>query len=217
MSLEEEKRALSGLLDQMPQVGLDALGGNGSPLFSLDFVIAGAVKRTLSLGYGLQSMVESKNLICSRAIVRMQIDTVSRILGYTYVEDPQKVAKNVIGGRPLNKHKSRENKRLTDGYLIERMTHQYPWVRKVYQSTSGDIHFSEKQFFASVSSMDDEGKGRRIKLEISQFDHKYPESSWIEVVACFYHVTSILKEIFERYGRDKAANNTLQPTLRKRG
>ncbi|MEB1656901.1 hypothetical protein VDR21_21170, partial [Xanthomonas campestris pv. campestris] len=98
MTLEQERKKLNALLDQIPAAGMHALGGSGASLFILDFIICGAIKRTLSLGHGLLSMIEARNITCSRALVRMQIDTVSRLLAYTYVSDPEEVAKAVIEG-----------------------------------------------------------------------------------------------------------------------
>ena len=98
MKLQDNINNLRRLLEEMPSLGLGALGGNGAPVYVIDFIFAGAVKRTLSLGYGLLSMVEAKNMTCGRALVRMQIDTVSRLSAYAYVENPEEMAGEIIGG-----------------------------------------------------------------------------------------------------------------------
>lgn len=206
MKIEEEITNLRQLLEEMPSLGLSALGGSGAPLYVLDFIFAGAVKRTLSLGYGLLSMVEAKNMTCGRALVRMQIDTVSRLSAYSYVENPEEMASEIIGGTQLKKFKTKDGSKLTDAYLIDRMSTQHEWVRGVYDSTSGDIHFSEKQFFSSISSMVDDENGKMINLQISQFDTNYPESSWSETVACFSELCEILKELIGIYSAEKSAN-----------
>lgn len=169
---------------------------NGA-LFLVDLIIIGAVKRSLSLGHGLIAMVKAKNMTCARAIVRMQIDTVSRLLAYTYVANPEEMASKIIGGAPLSKFRSREGHLLRDAYLIDRMTESHPWVREVYNRTSGEIHFSEKQLFASVQSTNYET--RTMRIVISPFDEKYPECSWSEVITCFHSLSKILAEILEAY------------------
>lgn len=206
MALSDDLKELSAWLDQLPRVGMQALGGSGAPMFVLDFILIGATKRSLGLGHGLVAMVESKNMMCARALVRMQIDTVSRLLAYTYVVDPEHVAKEVIGGKKLNKFKSREGKTLVDGYLIDRMTKTYPWVRTVYDLTSGEIHFSEKQFFASIHSLDEDT--RMMRMEIGPSDIKFPEWSWIEVVTCFSKLCEILVQTVASYASHKAASNS---------
>jgi hypothetical protein len=210
MPLSEDLKELSGWLDQLPRVGMQALGGSGAPMFVLDFILIGATKRTLSLGHGFVTMVESKNMMCARALVRMQIDTVSRLLAYTYVANPERMAKEVVGGKKLNKFKCRDGKPLVDGYLIDRMTRAHPWVRTVYDLTSGEVHFSEKQFFAAIHSMDEES--RTVRIEIVSSDKKFPEWSWSEVVTCFSKLCEILVQTIDSYASHKAAKNSFKPT-----
>ena len=118
-------------------------------------IMIGAIKRSLSLAAGLHTLVENKNMTCVRAIVRMELDTISRLLAYTYVSEPSEVAKEVIGGKALNKFKCKDGKFLRDSYLIEKMSEDYPWVTGVYKYTSGYVHFSERQVFDSIESLGD--------------------------------------------------------------
>jgi hypothetical protein len=197
MTILSDLEDLEVQLKALPRLGHRALAARNGAMFLVDLIIVGAVKRSLSLGHGLVAMVRTKNMTCARAIVRMQIDTVSRLLAYTYVNDPEEMASKVIGGAALNKFKSREGQLLRDAYLIDRMTDSHPWVREVYNRTSGEIHFSEKQLFASVQSTDD--ATRTMTMVISPFDEKYPEWSWSEVVTCFHKLNEILTEILEGY------------------
>lgn len=183
---------------------MSALGESGNHMFTLDFIMVGAVKRSMSLAAGLKAMVESKNMVCARALLRLQIDTLSRLRGYTYVHDPEGVARAVIGGVEINKHKSTEGKPLRDGYLIERLSIELPWVTETYKQTSGYVHFSEKQFFDTVQSVGDD-ETQTLKLTVSATDEKFPEDSWIEVVACFNELTRVLAETIESYVAHKKA------------
>ena len=206
MSLAEKLKELTEQLDGLPKTAMSVMGARGASMFILDFAVIGALKRTLSLGHGLVVMVSTENMTCARAIVRMQIDTVSRMLAYTYVTDPEELAKQVIlDGVALKKFKSREGKVLTDKYLVDRMTETHSWVRTVYDSTSGEVHFSEKQFFASVQSVADADIGGKITMQLGPRDTKYPESSWIEVVACFSDLFDIFSEIVKQYAESKAS------------
>lgn len=183
---------------------MSALGESGSHMFTLDFIMVGAVKRSMSLAAGLKAMVESRNMVCARALLRLQIDTLSRLRGYTYVQDPEGVARAVIGGDEIYKHKSTDGKPLRDGYLIERLAIELPWVTETYKQTSGYVHFSEKQFFDTVQSVGDD-ETQTINFTVSATDEKFPENSWIEVVACFNEVTTVLAQTVESYGAHKKA------------
>lgn len=70
------------------------------------------MKRSLSLASGLHALVKTKNMTCARALVRVELDTVSRLLAYTYVTEPSDMAKAVIEGKVLNSFKCRDGKKL---------------------------------------------------------------------------------------------------------
>lgn len=204
MSLNPELDALSGWIERLPRIGLETIGGAGARMQVLDFVMIGAIKRSLSLASGLHSLVQAQNIVCSRALLRMQLDTISRLRAYTYVNDPESMAREVIGGAALKKFKSTDGKALGDAYLVDRMTKEHPWVRKVYDFTSGYVHFSEQQFFDSIHSLGSNGE-QTIQLQVSHIDNKFPEESWEEIVACFNNLMEILNRIMRSYAAHKSA------------
>ncbi|ENX23573.1 hypothetical protein F892_00168 [Acinetobacter vivianii] len=198
MNLGRELQVLDQWIEDFPKIGMETLGGEGGPMYILDIVVIGVTKRSLSLATGLRDLVNAKNMTCSRAIVRMQLDTVSRFLAYTYVDDPSGMALAVIGGKPLHKFKCRDGKQLRDGYLIERMSEKHPWVKNTYKYTSGYVHFSEKQVFDSIQSFGNDEE-RTVQFQVSSEDHKFPEASWVEIVQCFNEMLSIVAQLFATY------------------
>lgn len=211
MSLSEELARLDGWLERLPSVGMRTLGGSGSSMYVFDFIAIGAVKRSLSLASGLSSMIRAKNMICARALLRMHLDTVTRFLAYTYVKDPEAMARAVTRGQKLNKFKCSNGKPLTDAYLVDRLSHEHPWVRRVYDFTSGYVHFSERQFFDSIHTLGSDQE-RTMQLEISHIDSKFPEFSWAEVTACFNQLTEILVSALVSYEAQKAGNPSFKRT-----
>jgi hypothetical protein len=141
MSLSAELDKLSVWVERWPKIGMNTLGGAGAPMLVLDFVMIGAGKRSLSLASGLLAMLQAQNMVCSRALLRMQLDTVSRFLAYTYVADPENMAIAVIAGTELKKFKSRDGNALTDTYLVNRMSQDHPWVLQCVQG-----HFRIRAF-----------------------------------------------------------------------
>jgi hypothetical protein len=198
MSLVAELKILEKWIADLPRIGMETLGGSGAPMYLLDFIMIGVIKRSLSLASGLHDLVKAKNMTCSRAIVRMELDTVSRLLAYTYVDEPSEMAKAIIGGKPLNSFKCRDGKNLKDGYLIDKMNGKYPWAKDVYKYTSGYVHFSERQVFDSIHSLgsDDE---RTVQFQVSKDDHNFPNESWVEIVQCFNEMLSIVSELLTTY------------------
>ena len=204
MTLAADLAALDIWIAQLPRIAMRALGESGQPMSLVDFIMVGAVKRSMSLAAGLKAMVEGKNMVCARALLRLQIDTLSRLRAYTYVDDPEKLARAVLQGAQLSEHKSSEGKPLRDGYLVERLSRELPWLSETYKQTSGYVHFSEKQFFDTVQSIGTEDEPK-LNLTVSSADDKYPAESWIEVVACFNELTGSLAATVEAYAAHKNA------------
>ena len=81
---------LDKLISGLPELGRKTLIDNRADMYVLDLIMIAALKRTLSLAKGFQALAISKNMTCVRAMIRMQLDTVSRLLAYTYVSEPSK-------------------------------------------------------------------------------------------------------------------------------
>ncbi|MBS0536978.1 MAG: hypothetical protein JSR72_23205 [Proteobacteria bacterium] len=204
--LDQELALLSEAVDRLRRACVASLSESNAALYHLDFMVIGATKRTQSLESGLRSMIGTKNMLCARAIVRMQVDTVCRLMAYTDVENPLDVARKVWEGVKLNKFKSISGKPLTDGYLVDRLSEGYSWIRTIYDSTTAEVHFTEKQFFSSVKSIEPfEREGRTLNIEISPNDAKYPESSWAELPACLRHLCEIQIDFLARWSAEKTA------------
>lgn len=200
-NLNIELVKLDRLISGLPELGRKTLIDSRADMYVLDLIMIAALKRTLSLARGFQALVVSKNMTCVRAMIRMQLDTISRLLAYTYVSEPSELAKEVISGVPLNKFKCRDGHKLQDRYLIEKMAKQYPWVTEAYKYTSGYVHFSEKQLFDSIKSIGDGSLGK-VSFDIRADDLYFPEESWIEAVSCFNEMLSILEETLLTYSNE---------------
>ncbi len=200
MSIATDIASLRVWIGELPRLSAEWLRLHGQAIYVLDFVMIGALKRTMSLASGLDEMVGSRNMVCARAILRMHLDSVSRLRAYTYVDDPESVAMAVLGGKRLDHFKSREGQALRDGYLVERFSQDFPWASSVYKSTSGYVHFSERQFYDTLQLVDHDGPGS-FQLHIGREDQKYPDDSWQEVVACFNEITVVLTGTLDSYFR----------------
>jgi hypothetical protein len=205
MGFAKDSGELERWEDDLIALGLRLLGGDKAPFYPLDLIMIGALKRTLSLRSALAPMIASKNMLVARALLRMHLDTVARLLAYTYVSSPHKIASAVIGGKQLRKFKALDGQALTDTYLVQRLSKDHPWVERVYKTTSGYVHFSERQFVDSVESIE-EGHPGMLHLQIGKGDDKYPEFSWGEVVGCFNHLTRLLADAIESYASTKPAS-----------
>lgn len=202
-SIEE----LRNLREQLPQLGSDIMSAGNKSMYPMDMVIIGIVKRCLSTSSALERLVLDWNMTCARAVLRMQLDTVLRLSAFWLSANPQDMAEDVIAGKQINKMKDANGKKMTDSYLAKKLGESFDWIPRVYQYTSGYIHFSERHLFDPVWEMNEES--RTVNFVINETDYKFPEFSWIELVNLAASCLRIVKYFLKEYKQSKelAANN----------
>ncbi len=193
--------ALQDDRNAMLKLGIAMTGGKDTSAFPLDLMAFGAVKRNLSLTSAMSSMVESWNMVCSRALLRLHIDTALRFSAAWMVDQPHDLASQVLKGERIDKMKDREGNRLQDAYLVKVRSADYPWLPTVYETLSGYVHFSGSHIFDSIASVNDED--RSVSFEITETDLNFPESSWVEILECFRDATEMLAKYLHGYGLTK--------------
>ncbi len=181
----------------MLKLGVAMTGGKDASMFPLDLVSFGAVKRNLSLTAAIRLLVESWNIVCARAVLRLHIDTSLRYSAAWMVDKPHDFASNILSGERIDRMKDKNGKRLTDAYLVQVRSADYPWLQDVYASLSGYVHFSGSHVYDSIASMNEET--RSFSFEITDSDMKFPEASWVEILECFRLATEILAKYLHGY------------------
>ena len=211
----------------MLKLGMNVLGAAGSSMFPLDLMALGAVKRSISTTRAFHLMIESWNMVCARSLLRIHIDTSLRFSAAWLVDKPHEFSTQVLKGERIDKMKDKDGKRLSDAHLVEVRTHEYPWLPSVYRNLSGYVHFSGAHISDSVAKI--EAGDNTISFEVTEFDLKFPEFSWVEVLECFREATAILTKFLEGYALTKqlspaeletarrAENLSIQPTAGGRG
>jgi hypothetical protein len=183
--------------EEMIKLGMAVFGSEDAPMFPLDLMAFGAVKRNISTSSAFWMIVGSWNMLCARSLLRIHIDTSLRFSAAWLVEKPHELASLVLKGDRIDKMKDQSGKRLTDAYLVEARTSDYPWLPAVYKNLSGYIHFSGSHICDSVAEVDREVG--TISFSLSETDLKFPESSWIEVLECFREATAMLATYLHGY------------------
>lgn len=178
-------------------LGSNVMQADNRNFYPLDFIIIGALKRCLSTTRAIEILVLEWNLTCARAILRIQLDTALRLSAYWLSPDPQKMASDVMAGKPVNRMKDKDECKMQDSYLVKKLGEKYEWVPQVYKNTSGYIHFSEQHVFNSIYTFNDQKS--KIEIEISDTDYKFPESSWIEIIDCATECLDIIGHYLKGY------------------
>lgn len=183
--------------DAILLTGRRLFGQPNAPMFGLDLLAYGAIKRNLSTTVAISQMVSSWNMVCARSLLRVHLDTALRFSAAWFVEQPHDFALKVIGGHRIDKLKDKAGLRLTDAHLVEIHAAEYPWLPNAYESLSGYIHFSGSHVFDSVAGFGDEDMS--LSFEISATDYKFPEFSWAEILDCTREATGILAKYLDGY------------------
>lgn len=203
---ENVKALLSKLdLDRIALLDMyhSELSYDGAPIFPLDILANGAVKRVLSSTSAFKLMIETWNLISARTLLRTHIDTALRFSAAWLVDSPHDFATKVIAGERINKMKDRKGKQLTDAYLVDVLSMDNPWMPKAYSELSGYIHFSGSHVSATVSECNEDSGA--VSFRIADVDYDFPESSWLEVIECFRAATQIFAHYVHGYALTKRA------------
>ena len=187
--------------DAMLKLWVGVLGNAGAPVFPLDLMAFGAVKRNVSTARAFHMMIESWNMVCARSLLRIHIDTSLRFSAAWLVEKPHEFATGVLKGERIDKMKDKDGKRLSDANLVKVHSSEYPWLPAVYENLCGYVHFSGSHIYDSVANAGEQDK--TITFEVSDTDLNFPEFSWVEILECFREATAMLGKFLNGYGRTK--------------
>jgi hypothetical protein len=193
--------SVKGDRDAMLRLGMAVFGSPGAPMFSLDLLAFGAVKRNISTAHAFRMLVQSWNMVCARSLLRIHIDTGLRFSAAWLVEKPHDFATSVLRGERIDKLTDRDGKRLTDARLVDVRSSEYPWLPDVYENLCGYVHFSARHIHASVESVNTED--RTVGFAITEADLNFPESSWTEILECFREATAMLAKYLHGYVQTK--------------
>jgi hypothetical protein len=108
------------------------------------------IKRSLSLVFGFATMLRNRNFLCAAPLIRLQIDNLLRFRAAFLVVNQRQFVVDVIEGKEVRKLIDRDGRKMTDSYLQEVLSSDYPWIKETYKKTSGYVHLSEKHFYNTV-------------------------------------------------------------------
>lgn len=114
-------------------------------LYPLDILANAVMNRSVALIDGFCGQIENENFICAAPLIRLQLDNLLRFYASFIVQDPHNFALKVFKGIEIRKLKDSNSIKMTDRYLVSRLSKEYSWIENVYRETSGYIHLSYQQ------------------------------------------------------------------------
>ncbi|MCX2492797.1 hypothetical protein OQX63_04900 [Pedobacter sp. PF22-3] len=168
---------------------------SGNGLYDLDFYVAGILNRAMSLSFGFITLMGSSNYISAAHLVRPFLDTYLRLTASWLVSNPHEFARKVLLGERIDLMRDKDNKQMTDCYLVQKETSRYPWMKKVYEETSGFVHFSSKHIHgATAFNKMEDGK---VKTFIGRTDNEVSEENKLEAVIGMIEIANcIVEQVF---------------------
>ncbi len=168
---------------------------SGKGVYSLDYYISGILNRSLSLIYGFETLLSSANFLSAAHLVRPHLDNFLRLFAAWLVSDSHIFATNVWKGDIIRKMKDRDGKFMTDSYLKDKATEDYPWIANVYEATSGFIHFSKKHI-TNATRLNDEQEATFTTF-IGKVDNNVSYESKLEATIGMIEISNcIAKQVY---------------------
>lgn len=114
--------------------------------FAKDLYVLSAIHRSIKLNEAFLLLVENDNYDSAVPLLRLLLDSSLRIHALSMVKDPEMTAREVLGGKSLNKIRFNGKITLKDSELLKDIESHIPGIDKCYKSLSSFIHLSDTHF-----------------------------------------------------------------------
>lgn len=175
------------------------LAGDGE--FNLiDSYFIGSVDKSCFLIDGMISAIKNMNSTVVGILLRTQMDNCQRAFAITLVEDPHQFIKNILEGSKISDLTDRNNKKMKDCYLKEKLGELDSRFKQVYDKACNYIHFS---IVGMLHTMNVSNAGKNtISFSIGKI-RKEDIPVIEEGSLAFLHYTNLLCQIVESWARRK--------------
>ncbi|MBQ9682623.1 MAG: hypothetical protein IJV35_05060 [Neisseriaceae bacterium] len=149
----------------------------GKNIILPDLYFYGLLDRNMHLARGFISVLKERNLTCVGALLRLQLDNCMRLYAIHIAENQQEVINYVLEGKSIRNLKDKNGKKMVDAYLKKQLNQYDNQFSKIYDETSGFIHFSGKAVYQSIIDMED----NKISVQIGR---ELPEKFNTTLIEC---------------------------------
>jgi hypothetical protein len=189
-SLDESLAALEKNKSDCIASMLNMVSGKNNDLYPLDMLAVAALNRACSQLDAAIDLIRKQNYLVTASLIRLQLDSCIRLYGAWLVENPHEYAAHALKGIKLGKLKSRSGDFLTDAYLRNSLSKEFPWISKVYENASGFIHLSEKHIFSAITNFDD--VSNKLTMLVGPNQKHIPDTKYLELASALSHITLVL-------------------------
>jgi len=181
-------KELEDSFERSKELGEGVIGEN---LLLIDLCYVSLLDRSVKLTEGFKLMLQTRNLTCAGALLRLEMDNSLRLFASYIAQDENEYANCVMKGDRIDKLKDKNGKQMKDGYLKRQMKQFDKMFCNVYDQSSGYIHFSEKSFYQSISA----GKEYDISAQITKEPPEKINPILIECADAFIHYLNLFYKL----------------------
>ena len=211
--LSPELEANRRYLDQLRVSHLDLytqiVAARDGELFMLDLFLLPVLQRSYGLVEGFLDAFDRHNPAAAAPLVRLQLDSLFRVRYVAHHEKSDDIARDLWKGKEFRHMQDGKQKRkLTDAYLKGLAAADHPWAAKVYDGTSGWVHFSPSHIKAAWQIEAAGAGSRTIEGGIPYRLETIPVSFWQSMLDSIVQATLDLFEWLRLWARRKGLPST---------
>ena len=90
---------------------------------------------------------------------------------------------DVFAGKQVRKLKDRDNKNMSDAYLVGKLSNEFQWVQSLYEQTCEYIHLSSTHI--SHTFVDGIGPDNSFVAKIGGIDDNVADSTYFDAIQAF--------------------------------
>jgi hypothetical protein len=163
-NLEHELDSLESYITVHVAKAKEMLEAFGGALYPVDILAVAVLNRSIDLLQGFSLLMRANNYLAAAPLVRLQLDNLLRLKAVWLVSNPHEFVMKVMKGTPIRKLKDADDNKMHDAYLVQKLESEVPWIRRLYQSTSGFVHLSEKHIFSLFKKQIESGDSVEISI-----------------------------------------------------
>ncbi|MGY1885224.1 hypothetical protein ACI799_07990 [Blastococcus sp. SYSU DS0753] len=171
-------------------------------LFMTDLVLLPILQRSYGLVEGFSDAFDSHNLAAVAPLVRLQLDSLFRVHYIANASSADEISGALVRGQEF-RHMRDGKQKLTDGRLKDLAAKDHPWASRMYDRTSGWVHFSPAHIAAAWQIDKLDNRPGAISGGLPYRPGTIPAGQWLELLDALIQATVDLFEYLWQWSARK--------------
>lgn len=116
----------------------------------INLFISGLCYRAEAVNHGFEQLTKSGNFFCAFALIRMQLDNSLTAYAGLLATHKDQFFKYYNEGKPINRLEDENGNKLTQGYLVRKLSEEDEQIKPIFEEGSSYIHTSTNAQDAAI-------------------------------------------------------------------